>query len=120
MPTMVALTTVHEQFASNEDTVQVRFTNGLTLNVVWEEVVEMITTGTWVLSEIAKVSFNSENRMIPLAPAEMGDCPTRETLCALSEDYADNNNTVAFWFLQDISTNAIKGVIRHTDMMNLS
>jgi hypothetical protein len=49
----------------------------------------------------------------------MDDCLTRKILCVLSEDYAANHATTAFWYLQHISTSAIAGVVRHTDLIEI-
>lgn len=117
--------------------VQVRFNYGTTQRIPWSVLLELLTTGIrrakyqgagewtetcekWELSQIVKVSFNLEFRIISLIPGEEIDDATRAICCALSPDYARNGNTIAFWYLQHTNTCAIAGVIRHTDLMKLN
>lgn len=102
-------------------------------NGFWNIFLMWVTTGVpivgeqemsldkWELTDIEKLSFvGTDFRIVPLDVAELKECPKKAVLRSLSADYATNSETVAFWSLEHISTSAIVGVVRHTDLAKIT
>ena len=103
--------------AGMKDDVQIRFMSGTTDNLPGTDIMGMIRSNQWKLEDIAKISFERDLRMVPYIQNDNQICADTFTiLCALSEDFTKNNQDVNFWFVQHISTSAIWGVFRDSEL----
>ena len=97
--------------------VQIRFKTGMTDNLPGTDIMGMIRSNQWKLEDIAKISFDTDLRMVPYIPNDNQIYEDTFTiLSALSKDFTQNNQNVNFWFVQHISTSAIWGVFRDSEL----
>jgi uncharacterized membrane-anchored protein len=92
--------------------VAVRFNSGNIIILLGTEILNRIRSGQLRIEDIAGIQFRGTLRLIPVAPDGMLEGDTFNVLYELSDDFADNNEAITFWYLQDISNGAVHGVFR--------
>jgi len=77
----------------------------------------MIRSGQLRIEDIEEIHFRGTLRLIPLTPLREIEDDTFDVLYELSDDFADNNEAVTFWYLEDSANSAVYGVFRDSQLV---
>ena len=96
--------------------VGVRDNSGNIIILLGTEILNRIRSGQLRIEDIAEIQFRGTLRLIPVAPDAILEGDTFNVLYELSDDFANNNEAITFWYLQDMSNGAVHGVFRDSDL----
>lgn len=96
--------------------VEVRFNSGVINILRGTDILNRIRSGQLRVEDIAEIQFEGTLCLIPLPSDGIIENETFDVLYNLSDDFADNNENITFWYLQDISNGVVYGVFRDSDL----
>jgi len=96
--------------------VAVRFNSGNIIILLGTEILNRIRSGQLRIEDIEEIHFRGTLRLIPLTPNGMIEDDTFNVLYELSDDFADNNEAVTFWYVENKANGAVYGVFRDSDL----
>jgi hypothetical protein len=97
--------------------VALRLSSGVINVFPGTQVMNMILSGQLRIEDIEEIHFRGTLRLIPLTPLREIEDDTFNVLYELSDDFADNNEAITFWYLEDIVSRAVYGVFRDSQLV---
>lgn len=82
------------------------------------DIINMIRAGQLNLEDIERIHLVGTLCLIPFKPDGLIENDTFNVLCELSDDFADNNKYITFWYLEDISEHFVRGVFRDSELLD--